>query len=462
VAPSIDDHDEATRPIMAPGSVIRGTGVLRTGVIAVNLLSTAGVLSSCRACDDRPGSVAREAGALEPDAGGRTRAASSSSALPGAAPSSLAADAAVAENKGEGDAGASACRLVYGPAEQPFRGPAALSMTNKELVLVVNDGGRPAAYPLPITPPPPGKVPPVVPPRPATFAAMRWPGCELAGRFAYCPGPGGAIVRYTSASDRAGWSDPKPIAKGGNGGRITAASIGPDHSVVAFLEQRVTTEGNMLQAFVALDDKEPVRLSDDGAGATVVHFLPRGESAVAVYLDSRTAMVPVHARPVTLRGAELALGTDAVIFVGGAPERGINFAVAAAGPKSFVLLPMPRETTDFGMAAVEVHDPPKEDPSPVWSPYPNGIDPAPLAAAPTRDGKAAWVARVRPRERAPGSPRILELGRVDSAGVFTSFGEIASAKGVSDVGLAEDTSGALWIVYGDTAATWLERRVCAP
>ena len=328
---------------------------------------------------------------------------------------------------------------------------------------MTNDAGKPRVYPVPIAPVPAKNTPPIVPPRPSSFVGMRWPPCELAGRFTYCQAPGGAIVRSTragGAGDKTAAPVAKTIAQSRSGTRIAAASLGPDRSVVAFLDLRHTTEGEMLQAFIALDEREPVRLSEEGAGATTLRFLPRGESPVAVYLDTRTAMVPVHARPVALRDGALALGTDAVLFVGGSPERGIDFAVASAGGKGLAFVPMPRETLDFGVATIPIDDPPKDDVAAVWSRYPNGLDPAPIGAAPARDGKSAWVARVRPREQAPGSPRILELGRADAAGAFTSYGEIALGRAVTDVALVEDGAGAVWILYGDATVTWLERRVC--
>lgn len=203
-----------------------------------------------------------------------------------------------------------------------------------------------------------------------------------------------------------------------------------------------------------------MRLSDDGAGATTLRFLPRGDTPVVVYLDTRTAMVPIHARSLARRGADLALGDDTVLFVGGAPERGIDFALAPAGAKGFVFVPMPRETIEFGMATLPLGDPPHENVDAVWSRYPNGLDPAPIAAAPGQDGKGGWIARVRPRAKEPGSPRIVELGRFDAAGAFTSLGEIASGKGVTDIAVVEDLAGGVWILYGDPSITWLERRIC--
>ena len=37
-----------------------------------------------------------------------------------------------------------------------------------------------------------------------------------------------------------------------------------------------------------------------------MRLLPRADGAVAVYLDARTAMVPMHARPLHARGKDLA------------------------------------------------------------------------------------------------------------------------------------------------------------
>lgn len=429
----------------------------------LTLAAIASVLVSCKGCDPRgkPGGAGAVVDAPMVDAAATAPtvdAAAAPTVDAGAAPTADAGplDASVARAL-PGDAGLSSCRLVYGPAEQAFRGPAALSASERELRLVVNDGGTPRLHAIPIAPPPPRGAPPVVPPRPSHFSDVRWPPCALAGRFAYCQAPGGAITRAALGEHAAA---PKTIATSRSGTRIAAASLGPDHSIVGFVDLRRTAEGPVLQAFVALDDGEPVRLSEDGAGATALRFLPRGGAAAAVYLDARRAMVPVHARPVSLRGAELALGADAVVFVGGAPERGIDLAVASVGTGAFALVPMPRDALAFGMAALAIDDPPREDVPAVWSPYPNGLDPAPIVAAPAQGGRGAWVARVRPREQAPGAPRVLELGRLDADGAFVSLGEIAPGAKVSDVDLVEDPSGGVWILYGDATITWLERRVC--
>jgi hypothetical protein len=289
----------------------------------------------------------------------------------------------------------------------------------------------------------------VPPPPPDAVTATRWPPCEVAGRLVYCQAKGGAVTKTTL-----GASDTREIAKSRGGTRIAAAALGADHAVVAFLDTRRTSEGETLQAFAVLDDGPPVRLSDEGAGANDLHFVPRGDGAVAVYLDQRTGMAPVHARPVSARGKELALGPDVVLFISGPPEANIDFSVAHGPVGDFALLPTARETTEFGVATIPVGDPPKADVPVTWSLYPNGLDPAPIAAA------GAYVARVRPIDKSPGAGRVIELGRLDAQGSFASLGAIADAPRTLHVSMVADAHGALWILHADPQRTRLERRVC--
>lgn len=411
---------------------------------ALLLVACLGPVSACEKCGEapnKPADAGPEAAAAPPSA--------SSSAKP-EAPKDASADVVTrdAVDAAPTDAGASACKLLYGPAEQPFRGPAAIVPSPNLLQLVTNEAGRPRVHGVPITPPN-VLVPP--PPKPMSFAGMRWPPCEVANKYVYCQAPGGIVTRSLLASG----AETKEIAKSKNGTRIAASAIGKDHAVVAWLEAHHTTEGVMLQAFAAIDDGAPFRLSDEGSGATQLRLVARGEQALAVYIDTRTAMVPIHARPIAAKGAL----ADEVVFVGGPPERGIDFAIAQSSRGTFVLLPTARDSTEFGMAAIAVPDPPKHDVGAVWSMYPNGLDPAPIEAT-TNDPKGSLVARVLPRERAPGSPRIIELGRVDEKGAFTSLGGIADGRHVTDIAMANDAFGTTWILYGDSNSTWLQRRVC--
>lgn len=420
---------------------------LRSTLSILTVLAT----TSCKDCDDPP--KTKDAAAPPPSS---VDAAPEDAAPPAPKEAGAPSEAGAFIVPFDEDAGPSACKLTYGPSELLFRGPAAMIVDDakNELRLVANDNGKPRIFTVALdakTPPPP-----------PAFVAMRWPPCELAGKFVYCQGHGGSITRTVL-----GTNDTKTIVSKSRSSRIAAAALGgragggatDDHSVVAYLDTKQTSEGSMIQAFVTLDEETaPSRLSDDGAGATTMRLVSRGAEVIAVYLDTRTAMVPVHARPLRLGGKDgkdLVLGNDVVAFVGGSPERGIDLTLGGVANKLFVLLPMPRETTEFGMAVIPVLDPPKDDVGATWSLYPNGLDPAPVSATP--DG--GWVARVRPREKAVGSKKVLELGRLDEKGVFTSLGLIAD-KAITDISLATDAKKGVWIMYGDASATFLERRVC--
>jgi hypothetical protein len=336
-----------------------------------------------------------------------------------------------------------------------FVGPAALKIDGSDLAIVTNDSGKPHVLKIPIPPIPPPGARTVEPPRPPTTYGVTWPPCIVAGAYAVCPGRAGSITRTELPN---GFT--KEIVKGRPGTRISAAAIGAGghHTVTAYLDEKQTTEGRMLQAFAVLDDNQPVRLSEEGSGATVIDLASHGNSALAMVLDARTAMVPIHARKIDEKDGRLDLGKDVVVEVGGAPERGISGRIAISPARTFFLIPMSEDTLSFGMATIILSDPPKEEEKKKYSLYPNGLDPAPIAA--TRGTSPIRIARLRPMDKAPGAPRALELGALADDGTFTSHGTIAVGKNVTDLDIAVDSYGAVFVLYGDATDTWLERRQC--
>lgn len=346
-----------------------------------------------------------------------------------------------------GDAGAGSCKVLYGPTEMPFRGTAALGQEGARLAIVANDSGRPKDFGFPVPP----LSPPVPPQRTLSFEPMLYPPCELAGKTAYCVGRGGTVKRFFQGAER-------ELAKGRSSTRIAAAPLGETHSLVAYLVEKVTSEGLTIHANVVLDDGEPVRLSEEGSGATQLALVPAGEKVVALYLDARTAMTPVHARELTVKDGKLVLGTDAVLTVGGPAERGVMLAAGRRDNDVFALVPMPSDVTAFGMTTLKVPSPPKEDVASKLSPYLNGIDPAPIAAS--RSGTRVYIARVVPEGPEVGAPRALELGHLDQDTSFVSHGLVARGVRITDVAVHEDTAHTAWVLYGDAAHTWLSRFAC--
>jgi hypothetical protein len=228
--------------------------------------------------------------------------------------------------------------------------------------------------------------------------------------------------------------------------------------VVVYLADRNTSEGVISAAFASLDDGPPVRLSDDGTGTTYLALAPRAGGLLALLVDGRVAMTPVHARTLTVAQGKLQAGDDAVLFVCGGAEANTRGALAmSANGTAFGLLPIAGET-GFGMASIRIDDPPHMDEPTTWSLYLNGLDPAPIAA--TRGKNPIRVARVRPLDATADGPRGLELGRLDDAGAFVSYGLVGSKGRVKSAAVAVDKAGMLWLAFTDGTGTWLERRAC--
>lgn len=344
------------------------------------------------------------------------------------------------------DAGVSQCRRVFGPVQQEMTGAATLVSTDTGVDVVYNRGGVPLvrsfAGPAPASEQTEAALPASSPP------------CAVAGKSVFCEDAQGGVLRTRDGVTSL-------VAHALAGTSLSGAAVG-DHTALAYLAHKSTTEGQTSHAWILADDAPAVVLSEGGSGATFVSLAPRGKEIVAFYVDGRTAMSPAHARTVTFKAGSAGgatLGLDAVLFVGGAAEMHTAGAlsVSAAGA-TFALFPVAGES-GFGMAAIRIDEPPRDDAFTAWSPYPNGLDPAPVAA--TVGTPHARVARVRPVDARPEAARGLELGQIDDKGAFTAFGFMGSRGSVRDVAVAEDrSSGGLWVHYTDPAGSWLERRQC--
>ncbi|MDB4996175.1 MAG: hypothetical protein JWM74_3607 [Myxococcaceae bacterium] len=352
------------------------------------------------------------------------------------------------------DAGTSACRILSGPLQQPFTGPATLAATATGIDLVIHKNGIVKVLSFPAEP--------IASVKPTgrrsldgTTDKASKPPCAVAGPFAFCSDANGDIHRALRAQ-----ASDEVVAKAEPGARVGAAAFPGGHIGVAWLEARKTTEGRLSEAFMRVDDGPPVRISEDGAGATEFALAERNKEVIALFVDARRAMTPLHARPLTVSAAgKLGVGTDAVIYVGGGSDHQVLGALATNGKGSlFALIPTSSED-GFGLASVHVGSPPKIDEAHTFSLYPNGLDTAPVVA--TRSGAKMYVARVRPLTADPTASRVLELGRLDDAGTFTSLGLVPTNGSVKDVAVEADGLGAIWLHYTDGVGSWLERRVCA-
>ena len=210
-------------------------------------------------------------------------------------------------------------------------------------------------------------------------------------------------------------------------------------------------------AFAALDDGPTVQLSEDGSGATFVALAPRADQVVAMYIDARRALTPLHARVLSLKAGKLDLDRDAVLFVGEGTE-GRTGGAMVVGPSgaAYGLLPIFKDMTTFGLAAIRIDERPRDDAEVTWSTYPGGLDSAPVAA--TSGVSPMRVLRVRPTSAEPKAKKMLELGEIEDSGAWKPLCSLAERMSFSDVTLLADRFGTLWITYTDGDGTWIERR----
>jgi hypothetical protein len=353
------------------------------------------------------------------------------------------------------DGGVSACKLLYGPAQQPWRGPAALRAEHDSVDVVFNDDGAPRVLHVaggPIDPKAKAKAKAM--PATGDVSPSTSLPCAFGGGFVFCPSKAGDVLR----TPRAG-GDKKSVGAQRVGYRIDATTLAGSHAMVTYLASRKTTEGWVAEAWAVVDDLPPMRVSEDGAGATSIDIAPRGDSVVILMLDARRASTQLHARVARWTG-KLELGADAVLFIGGPGERESAATIATPGSSgtAWGLVPIEQSVSTFGMAAAKIADPPEIDAPVVWSTYPNGLDPAPIIA--TQGKSPMRVARVRPAAAEATSERVLEVGRVGDDGAFTSDGIVSTHGAAKDLAVDVDELGTVWIAYTDTAGTWLERRQC--
>ena len=346
------------------------------------------------------------------------------------------------------DAGASACKPLRAPYIDPdFIAPVALRLDARAAIpaaqLIFNESGIPHVVDVPADN------------RDASVAVSAsrtrttLPSCAVAGDVILCPDASGVVQAWRGEKHSI-------VAHARPGTDIAAATI-DGKIALAFLMDHVTSEGVTREAWAVLEGSAPVRLSEEGSGATFIALAPHGNRLLAMTIDARVAMTPAHARLVGLESGKLAMGPDAVVFVGGSAEPHNAGALATTDDGSvFALVAVADGATAFGMAAIRIEDPPHVDEPVVWSQYPNGLDPAPIAA--TEDASRMIVARVRPRDAAPHARRDLEIGELAKDGTFVSACVIDEAGFIKDVEIALDRKGALWVFYRDPRGSVLERR----
>jgi len=275
-------------------------------------------------------------------------------------------------------------------------------------------------------------------------------GPAFAGEYAYWI-RGSALLRRTFKRGGA----PELLAEDAREGtRVAAAEVGADHKAVAAY---IAKSDEDLIARLWLEGGRRLPLTPEGSQATSVNLVPSGDDLLAIILEGRTSMSPVHARQLFLRGKNPRVGEDVVVWVG-PPSQALSEVVSLPAPDgdAWSFLALERTVTDFGLAQFRVDHEPRMDVKVDWLVYPNGINPAPIATG-QACGKPI-VAFARPSEARPRSPQELHVAKLNG----TTFGAsevVARSRAFNNISLAPVNGGALLTWTADWR-TWARTIFC--
>jgi hypothetical protein len=226
----------------------------------------------------------------------------------------------------------------------------------------------------------------------------------------------------------------------------TRVAVAGSPDVVAYITQPVGKQDSL--ARVRLPDGRKLDLTPEGAAASSVSLAVSGEDIIVSYIDGRSGMTPVHAR--RLRTKTGALDPDVVVWVSGATQGLTEINSVGTGNGSWLMLPVERDASHFGLATLAVEREVKMDPPLRWRTYENGLDRSPVAAT-TLCG-APVAAYVRPIDARPEAHQELVLSQL-TLDETASSEQLATARGFADVSLYPLPEGAL-LAYVADRHTW--------
>ncbi|HEX4476325.1 MAG TPA: hypothetical protein VH142_14665 [Polyangiaceae bacterium] len=193
-------------------------------------------------------------------------------------------------------------------------------------------------------------------------------------------------------------------------------------------------------------------LTAEGNSTHSVSLVETDDGVVALSVQARMAMTPVHARRIRFPSGHTLLGDDVVVWVGGGIQPLTEMTVLPShGNDLWGFIPEERSITEFGIARLDITQTPTMDTKTNWVLYPNGIDPAPVAAGHVCGEPV--IVYAEPQTPAPESEQELVIRAVeDAAGERRAT--LAQAKGFAEVSIAEVEGGALvtWASNDATAA----------
>lgn len=347
--------------------------------------------------------------------------------------------------------------IVDDPVEIGPQGPAAASalgvvMNTRDGDLVVARLGKTSRSPTPVAAP--------IRPLPAgsgPFALGRGPG--LTADFAYWISHGSLVRRRLPLRGPLGPLEvlTRDAFDGTRVGVPLAApgrKLGKIPATVAYIV-RPEKEDAPLVARLWVEGAPSLRITSEGNSTHSVSLVQTETGVLALSVEARMAMTPVHARRIGFPGGAPELGDDVVVWVGGGIQPLTEMTVLPSGAQGlYGFIPHERSISEFGIARLDIGMSPTMDTKATWMLYPNGIDPAPVAASHLCG--APVLLHATPETRAPDSPQELVLRTVGGPSASRPV-RVASARAFYFVSIAEIEGGALavWVTDEATSATTL-------
>jgi len=265
----------------------------------------------------------------------------------------------------------------------------------------------------------------------------------------------GKLVRSELEGDK----PPEVLAEDGHtGARVSVAPMSEQGTTAPVIVAYIASGREAPAAKLWIEGKGTQLLSPEGAAANSVALTRVGSTVVAVALEGRSGMSPVHARPIRSTAAGVKLGEDVVVWVGGGSQRLTELAaIGATDDRIWGFLPIERDISHFGLARIHLGLPLQMNATISWRTYPNGLDPAPVTCA-RLCGRPA-VAYVRPADRTPHAPQELHLAPVLDDGLGASQ-VLARSSAFVNVSLAALPGGGL-LTYVADRRTWALPFECA-
>ena len=221
---------------------------------------------------------------------------------------------------------------------------------------------------------------------------------------------------------------------------------------------RHPTEKETLLAKLWIEGQGTVVVTPDGSTGNTVALARTREGYLAVSLESRTGMSPVHARRADFDRGRVRLGPDVVPWVAGTAQPLTEIYALSDLDEVFGFLPIERDATHFGLARIELGAFPKLGASVHWREYPNGLEPAAMATGHLCGTPVALYAR--PATAEPKATQELHLSPLGDDGLAAST-VVAASRSFADASFAGLDDGAL-VVYVADRRTWARRLRCVP